>query len=221
MKRWFELDLDRVVAFGVAMLLPAIAMASPEAGGHGHGEEHGGGGIVWVTWPPWGEHDKTGVLWLVLNFAVLLYILEKLLFSKLRARTAEKHDLIKAELDKATKARNEAESIIREYRDRMDRLDGEVNELMADAKKRADADRRDIIEAAEAEAERIKASATAAAEREAAARRRQIEKEVIDRALERAESLIRSKIGPTDQRRMVDDYIGDLDDVDFGSGGGR
>jgi F-type H+-transporting ATPase subunit b len=102
----------------------------------------------------------------------------------------------------------------------MKRLDGEVEELMTDAKKRADADRAAIIAAAEDEAERIKTSATAAAEREAASRRRAIENEIVDRAVDRAEQIIRQRIAPGDQSRMLDDYIGQLEGVDLGASAG-
>jgi F-type H+-transporting ATPase subunit b len=210
--------MTRLLPLAIAWLAPAIVWAaSPEAAPPTHGDEHGGG-LVWVTWPPWGDHGKTGIVWLLINFAVLMYILEKLLFRKLRARTAEKHDLIKGELTRATEARNEAESLIREYRDRVARLDGEIEELMADAKKRADADRVAVIAAAEEEGERIKLAAKAAAEREAASRRRAIENEIVERAVDRAEQIIRQRIAPVDQSRMLDDYIGQLDRIDLGQG---
>ena len=122
----------------------------------------------------------------------------------------------RVEIDKATAAREEAEGVLAEYRGRLDELDQEVDALMSEAKERAEADRKRIIEAAEREAEQIKASAKAAAEREAAARRRQLEAEIIDRAVERAEALLRQKITPADQLGMVDRYAEQLGSVDFG-----
>lgn len=188
-----------------------LAHASPEAG---HGDGHGGG-ITWIS-PIVTPEGNVGFVWTLINFAVLLWILEKLLFSKLRARQREKHDTVKTELDKATAARTEAESIIAEYKGRLERLDAEVEEITAEARRKAEADRAKIIEGAQKEAERIKASATMAAEREAEARRRQIENEIVDRAIEQAETLLRQRIGSTDQRRMVDDYVGSLAQVNFG-----
>jgi F-type H+-transporting ATPase subunit b len=225
------MKLRRVLAwtgFVVVLLLPLVVMAaSPEAGPHGaeaagghgaeaaHGAEHGGG-IEWVT-PILMNKGKTGLVWILINFAVLMWILDKLLFSKLRQKTADRHDQIKNELDKATAARKEAEGIIREYRQRMDKLDDEAAELMADAKRRAEADRKSIIAGAEEEAARIKSAATAAADREAEFRRRQLENEIVDRAVDRAEALLRQKLQPTDQKRMVDDYVQRIGSVDFGN----
>lgn len=193
----------------VTLALPLVALAAPEA----HVEDHGG--IEWVT-PIVGHTGKLGLLWSFINFAVLLWILEKILFKPLRNRTRDKHDAVKAEIDKASAARQEAEGVLAEYRGRLDRLDAEIAELMADAKAKAEADRTRIIEAAKREAEQITATAQAAAEREAAARRRQLEAEIVDRAVARAEALLRSKLTPADQRGMVDRYVEQLSAVDFG-----
>jgi len=195
-------------------LLPAVAAASPAPVDVPHDASHGGG-IEWVT-PIFGNTGKIGLVWSFINFAVLLWILNKLLFQPLIKRTAEKHDTVKAEIDKATAAREEAEAVLAEYKGRIARLDDEIAELMADAKTKAEADRKRMVEAAEREAEQIKATARSVAEREANARRRQLEAEIVDRAVERAEALIRQKITPADQRSMVDRYVDQLSSVDFG-----
>ncbi len=212
------------VAVAASYLLPAIAYAAPHGEAHGaeadgHGGGHGGdGGIVFFNDPFAGE-EKTGIIWLLINFAALMFVLNKLLFQPLIRKTAAKHDDIKSSLEKATAAHKEAESIISEYRGRMEKLDDEIAELKADAKKRAESDRKKIIEAAEAEAQRIKDAAKSAAERDAETRRKALENEILDRALERAEAAIRKSIGSADQRRMVDDYVSGLSGVKLGSPG--
>lgn len=208
------------VAAVTAALLPAAVLASPE--GHPdsleapRGEAHGAG-IEWIT-PIFGNTGKLGLLWILLNFAVLMWLLEKLLFSKLRASTRRKHDEAATELQRATDARAKAESTLAEYESRLTGLESEIEGLLKEAKTRAEADRKRIVEEAETEAAQIKSSALAAAEREADARRRQLETEIVDRAVARAEALIRDRIGAPDQRKMVDDFIGRLDAVDFSGG---
>lgn len=214
--------VTRATAVAASFLLPAIAYAAAPA--HGAAESadaHGGGhdgGVVFFNNPFAGE-EKTGIIWLFINFAALMFILNKLLFVPLKRKTAAKHDSIKESLEKATAAHKEAESIISEYRGRMEKLDDEIAELKANAKKRAESDRQSIIEAAEAEALRIKESATAAAERDAEGRRKALENEILDRALERAEVAIRKTIAAGDQRRMVDDYVQGLAGMKLGSPG--
>ncbi|MEX1367700.1 MAG: ATP synthase F0 subunit B [Nannocystaceae bacterium] len=197
----------RLAVVAALALAPTAVLASPEAEGHG--------GIEWIT-PVFGGTGKLGLVWIIINFAVLLWILNKILFQPLIKRTQVKHDTVKAEIDKATAARTEAESVLAEYRTKLESLGGEIDALMTAAKERAEQDRKRIIAAAEREAEQIKATAVAAAERESAARRRQLEGEIIDRAVEKAESLLRQRITPADQRGMVDGYVGKLNQVDFG-----
>jgi len=192
---------------------PPAPGPAPEPAGHGgHGHD---GGIEWIT-PLFGSDGKIGLVWMLINFGVLLWVLEKLLFSKLRARTAVKHDTIKGELDKAKAARKEAESVLADVRGKLDGLKATVAEIEGEAKARAEVDRKRVIDAAEREADRIKDAARASAERDAELRRRQLEAEVVQRAVARAEELIRARIDVMDQKRMVDEFVGQIPKADLG-----
>ncbi|HWB81562.1 MAG TPA: ATP synthase F0 subunit B [Nannocystaceae bacterium] len=212
--------MKTVIALAV-WSIASIAMAAPHAApAHGaepaaHGGEHGGG-IEWVT-PLFDSKGKIGLLWMLINFAALMWLLEKLLFSKLRARTAVKHDAIKSELDKAKSARKEAETVLADVRGKLDGLDKTVAEILAEAKSRAEADRKRVLEHAQAEAARIEAAAKASAERDAESRRRQLETEIVDRAIARAEELIRARIDVMDQKRMVDEFVAQVPKADLGA----
>ncbi len=194
--------LLRFSALAVALVVPTIALAAPAAP-----DAHGG--IEWVT-PVFGHSGKVGLLWMLLNFAVLLWLLEKLMFKRLRARTAEKSDAIKGELERARTARAEAETVMTDVRTRLDRLEAEASAILEEAKQRGAADRQRIIEAAEREAERIKAAARASAQNEAELRRRQLEAEIVDQAIARAEVILRQRVDGSDERRMVDDFVGQI-----------
>jgi len=222
-----------LAGLGSPFVATAHATAHPEhegdAGSHehpdGHSDAHSDAhhdeahesGIRWVS-PILGNEGKTGVVWLLINFAALMWILNRLLFTPLRNRQASEHGRVKAELQEATSARQEAEAVIREYRGRMERVDAEVAELLAQAKARAEADRAQVLADAQREAHRIRAAAAAAAERDAEAARRAIEAEVLDRAIARAESLLRERIRPSDQQRLLEDYLQRLDQVDLRGG---
>ena len=222
--------LATVAALACVYLAPVMALAAPAgehaqhaaeaaAEGAAHGDGHGGHeeGIVWVS-DVFGNEGKTGLLFILFNFAVLLYLLNRILFKPLRERTHQKHASVKSELEEATAAHKEARAMVDEYRDKLDGLNKEAESLMKDARERAEADRKRIIEAAEREAEQIKAAAKAAAERDAESHRSRLEAEVVDRAVERAEAILRERIGPADQRTMVDDFVSRLGTVDFSGG---
>jgi F-type H+-transporting ATPase subunit b len=154
--------------------------------------------------------------YVLVNFAVLVWILDKLIFSKLRARTVERHEQIKSELDRATTARTEADALLSRFRERLEQLDAETEELKRAAREQAEIERKRIIEAAKAEAERIRAVASATADREAMARIHEIEAEAVARAVERAETILRERLSEADQGRLVDDYVAQVAKASMG-----
>lgn len=213
--RTLALAIVTFVVLGPAHVLASPA-ETPEMAPHAEASHHAGyGDIDWIT-PVFGHDGKLGLVWILVNFAVLMWLLEKLLFSKLRASTKRKHDEAAEALDHATAAREQAEAKLAEYEGRLSGLEKEIDGLVADAKERAEADRKRIVADAEREAEQIKQAARAAAERDAESRRRELEAEVVDRAIARAEAIIRQRIGAADQRKMADDFVARLDQVNFG-----
>ena len=63
---------------------------------------------------------------------------------------------------------------------------------------------------------KILESAQATVERETAARVRAIESEVVDLALDRAETMLREKFGAADQQTAVTSYVGEIADAELG-----
>ncbi len=207
----------RISALAIVALGALPAAASPDAHGGGHG---GGFSILtdrdfWLHWPT-KEDTRTGFLWMLINFAVLMLILNKLLFKNLRSANAEKHDHIKLELERATEARATAEGLLGEYKGRLSDLQAEIEQIKKQATELAESEGKAIVAEAKEEAEKIRRAAKEAAEREAIMRQRQIEDEVVDRALEKAEAVIRKSFGDADHRRLIDTYISEVESVDLG-----
>ncbi len=203
-------------------VIPAVVFASPhaEGGGGEHGGEHGGGGCAdmeWLAIQP-DEQGRVGFLWVLVNFALLMLVLNWLLFSKLRAGHARQRERIKGELERATEAREKAEGLLAKYEAKLDALAVEVEEIKDSARSTAEEEKKRILEEAQAEAEKIKAGATTAAELESERRRKELEGEIVDRAVEAAEKAIRAKFGAADQRKMVDDYVGEVAQVNLQEG---
>src|SRR5262249_38125640 len=141
-----------MAAFSCVWLAPlAQALASPPSHGDGHAEGHGGG-IKWLgdgfLGGP-GEDGRTGFLIILINFAVLMLILDKILFRKLRRDNAEKSDRIRLELERATKARAEAEALAREYETKLTALEAEIESIRAAAKTSAEAESARIVREAQ------------------------------------------------------------------------
>ncbi|KIG12307.1 ATP synthase F0 sector subunit b [Enhygromyxa salina] len=216
-----------IAAFALVWLAPlAVALASPphgeaeHAAGHAadHGAEHAGG-IKWLgdgfLGGP-GEDGRTGFLIILINFVVLMLVLNKLLFQNLRRSNAEASDVIRLELERATKARAEAEALVLEYETKLSALESEIVEIRAHAVQSAEAEHARILADAAEQAEKVKVAATRAAEREAARFRAELEREIVDQAMQRAEQAIRASFGGTDQRRLVDAWVEEVSSATIG-----
>ena len=221
--------LASVAAFCVVWAAPIFdALAAPHGEEHAaegaeHGAEgavhHGNEGIKWIgdgTLGGPGEDGRTGYLILLINFAVLLLVLNKILFKNLASANAEKSDAIRLELERATDARAAAEALVQEYENKLSALDVEIEEIHAAAKRSAEAEHARILAEAHEQAEKVKHAAVRAAEREAARFRATLENEIADQALAKAEKAIRASFGGPDQRRLVDAWITEVSTTQLG-----
>jgi F0F1-type ATP synthase membrane subunit b/b' len=140
-------------------------------------------------------------------------------FRKLVEQNAKRHDEIKQQLTDATTAQAEAEAVLEEFTRKLAAFDRERDALMAKTEAKAQATSKRILEEARAEAEKIRVISIAAAEREVAARRLEIEREIIDQAITKAEAILVSQFSEMDQRRIVDDYVERVANAPLAAGG--
>jgi len=145
--------------------------------------------------------------WALVNFAVFLGILSRILWAPLKKGWESRHDSIKRELDEATRLRKEAEAKLAEFTRKVAHVDDEVKTLLAQLKHDAEGDRARIIAAAEQEAHRLKVEADRQIQVEIERARAELRKETVDAALKAAEQLLTSRITADDQRRLADQYV--------------
>lgn len=185
-------------------LVSGTALASPAAGDHAHG-------ISLFNWPGTGNPDKRiGIAYLIINFLVLAFLIHRLILRKLISDNQTRHDDIKRQVDEAASALREAQSVIADYKGRVARIDADSKQILDEARAAAAADRQRLQTEAEQEVERFKSSALAAAQREVDTRKAELEREVVDHAIERATEILRARFSDADHNRLVDDYAVDL-----------
>ncbi len=178
------------------------------AAGHaadGHAAEHHARGLGDISWL--GDDHTVGFIYTLVNFAALVVMAYLLVFKGLIRKNQDRHDQIKAKLDEATEAKATAEEVIGRVSALLDQFERERADIIETARRTAETSSKQILEDARAEAEKIRLAAVAAAEREAASRRHEIEREIVDQAIEKAEAILISQFSESDQRRIVDEYV--------------
>ena len=161
-------------------------------------EEHGGGGLISI--------DKSLIIQ-VINFAILLLVLHRLLYKPLLAKMEERSGAIKKSLDEAQAARAEASRQLEENAARLKAAYTEAAAIREQALKEAGDEQRRLLESARAESQRMMEAAKAQMDADIRRAREELRREVGDLAVEVAEKLIRKSLRDEDHRRIVDDAI--------------
>lgn len=171
-----------------------------------------------------GEEESSGIDLLLpetseliaglIAFSIIFVFVWKWALPAAGAAITARQEAITGQLTEAEKAKQEAESLLEDYRQQLARAKGEANEIVDDARQTADALRTDLVGKAEAEAESIrgKAREDAAAEKDRAAG--QIRDEIVSLSLELAQKVVAGSVDEAAQQTLVDRYIDDLGNLE-------
>jgi len=166
------------------------------AGGHGE-EGHGGAVKGWVSTDTYR----------VMNFAVLavalFFLLRKPVAKALNARI----EGIKEQLSELEAKKQKALEELADYNAKLANLEGESERIIAQYEKQGIEAKARILKEAEAAAVKLEEQAKRNIEHEFKQARQSLQKEILEKALVKAEDLLKAKITDQDQERLVDEYL--------------
>jgi F-type H+-transporting ATPase subunit b len=166
--------------------------------------------------------EKTGVVvkeeepmsppfvFMVLNFLLLLGILVWKGKPAVVQMAAERHDQIKTALDEAAKLRQQAADKLAEYETKLKDADAEIKAMVDGMKKDAEADKARILDNAEKQSAQLKKDAEARIAAEIEYARAALTREVTAAATAATEKILREKMLPADQSKLVTAFINDV-----------
>lgn len=176
-----------------ALFTVGMACAAWAAGDGGHGGAHN----AWTT----------SDTWKVLNFVLLaigvFIVIKKTVPSLLRSRAKGIED----EINTLEKKKADAEKKLADYQARFKNLDQESKQIVEDYIKQGEEAKKRILAEAEAQAEKLEDMAKRNIEQEFKAAKAKLQQEVAEKAMEKAEEIIRASISSEDQDKLVDDYL--------------
>ena len=146
----------------------------------------------------------------IINFLLILYLLNRFLFKRVLALLDERQEKIAKGLEDAEAAARDRELARAERDAALDEARKEAQTMIARATKIAEDSRAEIVAAARAEAEKVAAKATAeiTAEKERAIS--ELRGQVADLALQAAGKLVGSEMNAATQRRLVEEFLADV-----------
>ena len=149
-------------------------------------------------------------VYMLINFALLLLVLAKWGAPAARKLAQDRHDQIKNALDEAKKLRDEAADKLKSYETRIKDVDAEIAKLVAGIRADAEADKKRILEQAEKQAAQMKRDAELRIAAEIEMARAQLAREVAVASATATEKLLKDKVTPDDQKKLVSTFITDM-----------
>lgn len=150
--------------------------------------------------------------WTWLVFISLFFLLKKFAWPPIVKLTEEREATIQKQLDDAERANTEAKAMLEEHRQLMASSKEEARAMVAEAKDIAEKEREHLLaktrEDQEGILERAKREIEAERERAIAILRQ----ETVDLSLAAASKLIEARLGSEADRKIVEDYLGALEE---------
>jgi F-type H+-transporting ATPase subunit b len=158
------------------------------------------------------------MVWTIVVFLISLFILRKWVFPLIGEALDKRAKTISGEIDAAAELRKEADKVLDEYRERLQEARAQSEEIVQRARQTADSHEHEARE----RGQEILAEAAKRAERdiEAASKRAldDIRREVANLTVMATEKVVRKTLDDSDQRRLVDEALGELDFSSISSG---
>jgi len=182
----------RAILAGVAIVLLCIAFGSAAAAS---GEEGGSKG--------WGKVD-----WFrLMNFALLLVLLILLLRKPISQALSSRIKNIQEQLESLEAQKAEAEEQLAKYNDKLSKLEAEAQKIVESYINQGKEAKAKILKETEAAAEKLRAQARRNIEHEFEKARQELQREVLEKSLAKAEQALRKEITTQDQDKLVDEYL--------------
>ncbi|CCK80128.1 MULTISPECIES: F0F1 ATP synthase subunit B family protein [Desulfobacula] len=179
-----------VSGFVVSLVLCGVAFASSDGG-------HGGVHNAWL------QIDT----WKVLNFGILAVVGFLLAKKPVAEFFASRAKSIADEIEALEQKKADAEKKLAEYQAKFKNLDQESKQIVEDYTKQGEEAKARIIAQAEAQAEKLEDMAKRNIDQEFKSAKIKLQQEIVEKALDKAEEIIKASIKPKDQNKLVDDYL--------------
>lgn len=183
-----------ILAVLVMILAAGLEPALAASGGGDHGEAHS---------PPWMMTDTAKVL----NFTVLAVGLFLVLRKPVSQALGGRINGIKEELEELETRKADVEKQLVAYNAKLATLDQEAEQVIAEYVRQGEDAKARILKVAEASAEKLKEQARKNIAHEFQEAKEALQAEIVDKALVKAERIIKAKVGSDDQERLVDEYL--------------
>ena len=151
------------------------------------------------------------MVWLLLAFGITLLILRKFAFPAIGDALDKRQRAIEESIDAAERTRTEADALLADYRQRLTDARAQADEIVAKAEKAGEVAKEESLAAAKTQREELLEQTKRDVEAETRRAIQEIRREVADLTVLATEKVTRKSLDDADQRRLVEEALGELD----------
>jgi F-type H+-transporting ATPase subunit b len=157
--------------------------------------------------------DPVALLWQLVAFALLVFLLYKLLYRPVLKMLDERSERVRKGMEDAAKAREMAERAQQEFEKRIAEARKDGQDIVAQATQMSEKLRQEILDQARSEAEQLiqKERERFTQEREQAMT--ELKAQVADLSILAAQKVIGASLDETTQRKLVADFLSEAGDL--------
>jgi F-type H+-transporting ATPase subunit b len=161
------------------------------------------------------------MIWTLVVFGISMYILSKVAFPRIGEALDKRQRAIEDSIETSERIRKEAGLLLEEYRERLAEARGQADDIVARARKTGETHENEILADAKAKREEMMEQTRRDIEAETRRAIQEIRGEVADLTVMATEKVTRKSLDEADQKRLVEEALGELDFSALGGDGNR
>jgi len=151
------------------------------------------------------------MLWTLLAFGVTMYFLKRFAFPRISEALEKRANAIKENIKASERQREEADELLKEYRQRLTEAREQADDIVARARNAADSLKSEAADEGKAKREELVSAARKDIETETRRSLERIRKEVADLTVLATERVTRKTLDDDDHKRLVEEALAEVD----------
>jgi F-type H+-transporting ATPase subunit b len=151
------------------------------------------------------------MIWTLVSFGITLWVLKRYAFAPIQKLIDDRRERIRASIEEADRARNEARSLLEEHRALIGQARSEAEGILSEARKIGDSQRERMREETEEDRKRRLEETERQIEQATVQALTRLKQEVANLSLQAAEKITRKSLDDTDQKRLIDEALAEID----------
>lgn len=150
------------------------------------------------------------IFWTVITFVLLLLILKKLAWKPILSALSQREDAIKDSLEKAEKAKEEAQKVLKENQASIVKAEEESKKIIEQSRIYADKLKEQILKDSKEQAQKIIHDASSEIERKKEETFNELKTKVAEIAILAAEKILSENLNKDSNKKLVNKYIDEI-----------